>query len=113
MTTEPLPLEIFDDPDDVVDQPVQVEAVQRAVVTGTDWTTETVLSQMRRDNIQLNPRFQRRDAWTQERKSRRAQPVAATQRYISASEDVDPDSADILDQLLTTPRRRGGRRSIV
>jgi len=41
-----------------------------AVVTGTDWTTETIVSQLRRGNIQLNPRFQRRDAWKRDRKSR-------------------------------------------
>lgn len=42
----------------------------RAVVTATDWTTETILSQLRRGNIELNPRFQRRDAWGDDRKSR-------------------------------------------
>ncbi|MDQ0610584.1 hypothetical protein QFZ83_004755 [Variovorax sp. W1I1] len=41
-----------------------------AVVTGTDWTTETVVSQLKRKNIQLNPGFQRRDAWGLDRKSR-------------------------------------------
>lgn len=41
-----------------------------AVVTGTDWTTETVVSQLERKNIQLNPGFQRRDAWGLDRKSR-------------------------------------------
>lgn len=41
-----------------------------AVVTATDWTTETLLSQLRRGNIDLDPTFQRRDAWTLERKSR-------------------------------------------
>jgi Protein of unknown function DUF262 len=41
-----------------------------AVVTGTDWTTETVVTQLERGNIQLNPRFQRRDAWKRDRKSR-------------------------------------------
>jgi hypothetical protein len=46
------------------------EAAGRAVLTGTDWTTETVLNQVRRQNIQLNPRFQRREAWTPERQSR-------------------------------------------
>jgi len=40
------------------------------VVTDTDWTTETILSQLQKGNIQLNPRFQRRDAWNEERKSR-------------------------------------------
>ena len=41
-----------------------------AVVSGTDWTTETIVSQLKRGNIQLNPRFQRRDAWKRDRKSR-------------------------------------------
>lgn len=41
-----------------------------AVVTGTDWTTETIVTQLKRGNIQLNPRFQRRDAWKRDRKSR-------------------------------------------
>ncbi|GBF81898.1 DUF262 domain-containing protein [Aphanothece sacrum] len=40
------------------------------VVYGTDWTTETILNQLNRKNINLNPRFQRRDAWTIKRKSR-------------------------------------------
>jgi hypothetical protein len=47
-----------------------VSDVSRAVVTATDWTTETILSQLRRGNIELNPRFQRRDAWGDDRKSR-------------------------------------------
>ena len=38
-------------------------------VTGSDWTTETILSQLKKGNIELNPRFQRRDAWEVERKS--------------------------------------------
>src|SRR5687767_3559104 len=41
-----------------------------AVVSGTDWTTETIVSQLERKNIQLAPRFQRRDAWKKDRKSR-------------------------------------------
>jgi hypothetical protein len=47
-----------------------VSRVPEAVVTATDWTAETVLSQLERGNIQLNPRFQRRDAWTMPRKSK-------------------------------------------
>jgi len=41
-----------------------------ASVSGNDWTTETIVSQLQRGNIQLNPRFQRRDAWGRDRKSR-------------------------------------------
>lgn len=40
------------------------------VVTGTDWTTETILSQLQKGNISLNPRFQRREAWDDKRKSK-------------------------------------------
>lgn len=52
------------------EEPVSASRVTEAVVTDTDWTTETILSQLRRGNIQLNPRFQRRDAWNGTRKSR-------------------------------------------
>ncbi|MFD7668087.1 DUF262 domain-containing protein [Streptomyces sp. NPDC059788] len=63
----------WDDVDGEADdtsESVSSEDVTRAVVTDTDWTAETILSQLRRGNIQLNPRFQRRDAWTKPRKSR-------------------------------------------
>lgn len=43
--------------------------VAEAVVTGTDWTTETILNQLRRGTIDLDPSFQRREAWTDARKS--------------------------------------------
>lgn len=41
-----------------------------AVVTATDWTTQTVLLQLSKGNIELNPAFQRRDAWKVARKSK-------------------------------------------
>jgi hypothetical protein len=40
-----------------------------AVLWGTDWTTETIISQLKKGNIELSPNFQRRDAWGVERKS--------------------------------------------
>ncbi|MFM2295346.1 MAG: hypothetical protein RLZZ350_1759 [Verrucomicrobiota bacterium] len=46
----------------------QSEIAGVAIAT-TDWTTETLLSQLHKGNIQLNPRFQRRDAWESKRKS--------------------------------------------
>jgi Protein of unknown function DUF262 len=36
----------------------------------TDWTTGSLLDQIRLGNVDLNPRFQRRDVWSVERKSR-------------------------------------------
>jgi hypothetical protein len=46
-----------------------VRAIEQTAVYSSDWTTETVLSQLRRGNIELNPSFQRREAWRDERKS--------------------------------------------
>lgn len=62
----------YDDQDGEENEPSNVSStdVTRAVVTDTDWTTETILSQLRRGNIQLNPKFQRRDAWDKARKSK-------------------------------------------
>ncbi|MGO9138349.1 MAG: DUF262 domain-containing protein [Syntrophales bacterium] len=40
------------------------------VTWSTDWTVESLISQLERGNIDLNPRFQRRDAWNQVKKSR-------------------------------------------
>lgn len=41
-----------------------------AVLSGNDWTTETIITQINKGNIQLNPNFQRRDAWDKTRKSK-------------------------------------------
>lgn len=41
-----------------------------AVLSGNDWTTETLINQINKRNIQLNPNFQRRDAWDKKRKSK-------------------------------------------
>lgn len=42
----------------------------QAVMWGTDWTVETITNQLIRNNINLFPRFQRRDAWTNQAKSK-------------------------------------------
>ena len=51
-------------------QEKQLKEISEIVISGTDWTTETILGQIVSENIQLNPRFQRRDAWNKKRKSR-------------------------------------------
>jgi hypothetical protein len=71
MTTDPQEGLQFDDESDEQDLAEQLRPGDRAaVVSGNDWTTETIVSQLRRGNIQLDPRFQRRDAWKPDRKSR-------------------------------------------
>ncbi|MBN9486132.1 MAG: DUF262 domain-containing protein [Alphaproteobacteria bacterium] len=71
MAKEPHPQLEFDDEADEQDVAEHLRpGSTAAVVTGTDWTTETIVSQLKRGNIQLDPRFQRRDAWKKDRKSR-------------------------------------------
>jgi len=43
--------------------------VSKAVLWSTDWTIETIYSQLSKGNIELNPDFQRREAWTDAKKS--------------------------------------------
>jgi hypothetical protein len=49
---------------------VEPALLGKTVVAGTDWTAATIVDQLRRGNIVLDPAFQRRDAWTQPRKSK-------------------------------------------
>jgi hypothetical protein len=39
-------------------------------VSTRDWTVETIISQIRSNNIDLNPAFQRRNAWNDEKRSK-------------------------------------------
>lgn len=48
---------------------LSVADTRQAFVTGSDWTTETIVAQLRKGNIELNPSFQRREVWTPSRKS--------------------------------------------
>jgi len=43
--------------------------VSKAVLWSTDWTIETIFSQLSKGNIELNPEFQRREAWGDDKKS--------------------------------------------
>lgn len=43
--------------------------IRRIALWGTDWTIETILRQLEKGNINLNPGFQRRDAWRSQGKS--------------------------------------------
>jgi Protein of unknown function DUF262 len=51
-------------------QAIDPSMLGQAVVFGTDWTAATLIDQLRRGNIKLDPIFQRRDAWNAQRKSR-------------------------------------------
>jgi len=60
----------FTNEEDEVGQDLNLAAFSDAVLWGTDWTVETIVAQLRRGNIEINPRFQRRDAWNKLTKSR-------------------------------------------
>lgn len=49
--------------------PSEIEHFSEAVLHSADWTVETIVAQLTRENIEMNPRFQRRDAWSVRRKS--------------------------------------------
>ncbi len=49
--------------------PSTLESASQAVVSGTDWTAATIINQLDRGTIELDPSFQRREAWTDTRKS--------------------------------------------
>lgn len=50
-------------------EPSNAHKFSEAVLHSTDWTVETIISQLNRGNIEMSPRFQRRDAWSIGRKS--------------------------------------------
>lgn len=60
--------EVIESEDDL--QSLDPSMLGQAVVFGTDWTAATLIDQLRQENIKLDPIFQRRDAWTTQRKSR-------------------------------------------
>ena len=49
---------------------IQSKTIRDMVVVPTDWTVGTIIEQLRQENIDLSPRYQRRDAWTEAKKSR-------------------------------------------
>lgn len=52
------------------DVKVNLNEYQLAVIWSTDWTTGTIVNQMDKGTIDLKPKFQRREAWDDKRKSR-------------------------------------------
>lgn len=67
--------ELYNDPEDIgaesEDDIDQSEGnFSQSVIWGTDWTAETLNNQLTRGNIDLFPKFQRRDAWSNKAKSK-------------------------------------------
>lgn len=51
-------------------EPLGDQSQFSASIASKDWTVETLVSQLRKDRIDLSPRFQRRNAWLDNRKSK-------------------------------------------
>lgn len=65
-----LQIQYDDESETLQDLRFDVNRFDEAVIWSTDWTTETIFNQLKKGNIDLNPSFQRRDAWTDAEKSR-------------------------------------------
>jgi len=61
-------MEIGSEDEDDIDH--SIKSFTDSVVWGTDWTAETLNNQLVRGNIDLFPKFQRRDAWSNKAKSK-------------------------------------------
>ncbi len=61
-------VEFLEESDSELD-PQNAYGFSEAVLYSTDWTVETIITQLNRGNIEMSPRFQRRDAWSLGRKS--------------------------------------------
>lgn len=63
--------EIVDSNQEIVsDDPVTKEDLEGLVIYSRDWTIETIISQIESNNIDLNPAFQRRNVWENDKRSK-------------------------------------------
>lgn len=63
--------EVFEaESDDALETSLKESEVNKAVVAGADWTIGSLLDQLKKGIIDIDPRFQRRDVWKIEQKSR-------------------------------------------
>lgn len=60
---------ISDDFQSYFDDATVSEDISDIISGSTDWTTDTIVRQIEKGNIELSPLFQRRDAWTVNKKS--------------------------------------------
>ncbi len=56
------------DVEDESDVKVDANSFKELTLEGKDWTVETVLTQLKKGNIDLNPKYQRRNAWDLKKK---------------------------------------------
>ena len=70
--TEPTTTDAFSEDllwNEEINEDVSPEGESEVVVYSRDWTIATIISQIEQKNIDLNPKFQRRNAWDDARRS--------------------------------------------
>lgn len=60
----------FDEEQDELMEDYSYEELSNVIIYSSDWTVETILNQVLKGNININPKFQRRDAWKNRQKSK-------------------------------------------
>jgi hypothetical protein len=104
----------FVDEDDTPLPQVETAAFLEAVLYSSDWTVQTILMQLKNRNIDMNPRFQRRDAWSPGGKSRFIESVVLgfpIPQIVLAEKKGLRGQFIVLDgkqRLLTLPQFTGG-----
>lgn len=66
---DPMPEDKFDSSEPYNEQEEDISGLNKMdlsymAISGTDWTADTIVNQIRKGNILLSPYFQRRDAWS-------------------------------------------------
>lgn len=73
LASAPSAKDLFEDDlnwnDEVIDD-VKTDESTELIVYSRDWTIATIISQIEQNNIDLNPKFQRRNAWDDSRRSK-------------------------------------------
>jgi len=93
------PTEEYDEIADEQEEP-DVESVSESAITTTDWTVETIVSQIQKGNIELSPQFQRRFAWTILRRSQFIESLALrypVPQIVLARDPKQPNKLIVLD----------------
>lgn len=90
--------------------PETASEVSKSVLWSTDWTIETVFRQLEKGNIDVNPDFQRREAWNDTKKSRFIESILLglpIPQIVLAEKRTKPGTYIVIDgkQRLLTIRR--------
>lgn len=100
--------ELIEDLDEEILPDIHVQmSLDPLVVASRDWTVETIVRQIAQENIDLNPKFQRRNAWNDKKRSTLIESLiwgVPVPQIVLAEDPVKPRSFIVIDgkqRLLT------------